>query len=61
MHKLAQSWFVLHENWHTALFVIYYFVVVDRIEIILLCKKLRAKLGFIGFLSIFWTFARKVA
>ena len=31
-HKVAQTWFVLHETWHTTLFGIYYFVEVVRIE-----------------------------
>ena len=31
-HKVAQTWFVLHENWHTTLFGIYYSVEVVRIE-----------------------------
>ena len=32
MHKVAQTWFVLHETWHTTLFGIYYSVEVVRIE-----------------------------
>ena len=47
--KVTQTWFILHETWHTELFVIYYCVVVDRIEIKVLCKKLRAKLDLLGF------------
>ena len=31
-HKVAQTWFVLHETWHTTLFRIYYCVEVVRIE-----------------------------
>ena len=31
-HKVDQTWFVLHETWHTTLFGIYYFVEVVRIE-----------------------------
>ena len=31
-HNVAQTCFVLHESWHTALFGIYYCVEVDRIE-----------------------------
>ena len=31
-HKVAQTWFVLHETWNTTLFGIYYFVEVVRIE-----------------------------
>ena len=31
-HKVAQIWFVLHETWHTTLFVRYYCVQVVRIE-----------------------------
>ena len=31
-HKIAQTWFVLHEIWHTTLFGIYYCVEVIRIE-----------------------------
>ena len=31
-HKVAQSLFVLRENWHSTQFVIYYYVVVVRIE-----------------------------
>ena len=30
-HKVAQTWFVLHETWHTTLFGIYYCVEVVRI------------------------------
>ena len=26
VHKIAQTWFVLHETWHTTLFGIYYCV-----------------------------------
>ena len=31
-YKVAQTWFVLHETWHTTLFGIYYCVEVVRIE-----------------------------
>ena len=31
-HKVAQTWFVLHETWHTKLFHIYHCVEVVRIE-----------------------------
>ena len=31
-HKVAQTWFVLHETWHRTLFGIYYCVEVVRIE-----------------------------
>ena len=31
-HIVAQTWFVLHETWHTTLFGIYYCVEVVRIE-----------------------------
>ena len=31
-HKVAQTWFVLHETWHTSLFGIYYYVEVIIIE-----------------------------
>ena len=31
-HKVAQTWFVLHETWHTTLFGIYYCVEVVRID-----------------------------
>ena len=31
-HKVAQSWFVFHENWHTTLFGTYYCVELVRIE-----------------------------
>ena len=30
--KVAQTWFLLHETWHTTLFGIYYFVEVFTIE-----------------------------
>ena len=30
--KVAQTWFVLHETWHTTLFAIYYFVEGVRIQ-----------------------------
>ena len=30
-HKVAQTWFVLQETWHTTLFCIYYIVEVVRI------------------------------
>ena len=30
--KVAQTWFVLHETWHTTLFGIYFFVEVIRNE-----------------------------
>ena len=43
-HKVAQTWFVLNETWHTTLFGVYYFVKMFMIEII--CLKLRAKLRF---------------
>ena len=43
-HKVAQTWFVLHESWQTTLFSIYYCVEVVRIvnhnhmlEIYVLC------------------------
>ena len=32
VHNVAQTWFVLHENWHTTLFRIYYVVEVVRME-----------------------------
>ena len=60
-HKVAKTWFVLHETWHTTLFGIYYFVEVVKIEIIVICYKLRVKLRFYGDLSVFGPFARKVA
>ena len=31
-HKVARTWFVLHDTWHTTLFGIYYFVEVVSIE-----------------------------
>ena len=31
-HKVAQTWFVLHETWNTTLFGIYYCIYVVRIE-----------------------------
>ena len=31
-HKVSQTWFVLHETWHTTLFGISYCVEVVRIE-----------------------------
>ena len=31
-HKVDQTWFVLHETWHTTRFRIYYCVEVVRIE-----------------------------
>ena len=31
-HKVAQTWFVLKETWHTTLFGIYYCVEMVRIE-----------------------------
>ena len=31
-NKVAQTWFVLHETWHTTLFGMYYCVEVVRIE-----------------------------
>ena len=31
-HKVAQTWFVLHETWHSTLFGIYYCVEVVKIE-----------------------------
>ena len=31
-NKVAQTWFVLHETWHTTVFGIYYCVEVVRIE-----------------------------
>ena len=31
-HKVAQTWFVLHETWYTILFGIYFLVEVVRIE-----------------------------
>ena len=31
-HKVAQTWFVLHETWQTTLFGIYYCVEVVKIE-----------------------------
>ena len=31
-HKVAQTWFVLHETWHTKLFHVYYCVEVVRIK-----------------------------
>ena len=31
-HKVARTWFILHETWHTILFGIYYCVEVIRIE-----------------------------
>ena len=32
VHKVVQTWVVLHETWHAKLFGIYYCVEVDRIE-----------------------------
>ena len=32
MHTIAQTWFDLHETWHTTLFRIYYDVEVVKIE-----------------------------
>ena len=32
VHKVAQTWFFLHETWHTILFGIYYCVEVVRNE-----------------------------
>ena len=31
-HKVAQTWFVLHENWHTIIFGIYYCVEMVKIQ-----------------------------
>ena len=31
-HKVATTWFVLHETWHTTVYGIYYCVEVFRIE-----------------------------
>ena len=43
-HKVAQTWFVLHETWEITLFGIYYCVEVVRVKIIVICLKLRVKL-----------------
>ena len=57
-HKVAQTWFILHETWQSTLFGICCCVQVVRIVI---CKKLWVKLRFYAFLSVFDTFAHKVA
>ena len=31
-HKVAQTWFILHETWHRTLFCVYYCFEVDRIK-----------------------------
>ena len=31
-HKEAQTWYILHETWHTTLFGIYYCVELVRIQ-----------------------------
>ena len=51
---------VLNETWHTTLFGIYYYFQIFKIEIIVICLKLRAKLRFKAFLSVFCTFLHKV-
>ena len=60
-HKVGQTWFVLHETWHTILLV--YIIVLKwlQLKIIVICQKLLVKLRFYRFLSVFGTFAYKVA
>ena len=59
-HKVAQTWFVLHETWHTTLFGIYYCIKMVKIKNHSHMLKLRVQYRFYWFLSIFGTFAHKV-
>ena len=48
-NKVAQTWLVLRETWHSTQFGIYYCVVVVRIADNSYMLQLRAKLRFYGF------------
>ena len=60
-HKVALTWFILHETWHRTLFGIYYFVEVVRFENHSHMLEIRVKLQFYAILSFFGTFGPKVA
>ena len=59
-HIVAQTWFVLHETWHTTLFGIYYCVEVVRIENHCRILEIMCYVSILRVLSFFGTFAYKV-
>ena len=60
-HKVAKTLFVLHETWHIHYLVYIILLKWVELKIIDICLKLRGKLRFEAFLSVFGTFAHNVA
>ena len=60
-HKVAQTWFVLHETCQTILLSIYYFVELFRIENHSHMLEITFYVAIFWLLSFFGTFAHKVA
>ena len=55
-HKVAQSWFVLHETWHTTLFGVYYCVEVVIIENLSHMLEITCLVAILCILMLFWHF-----
>ena len=55
-HKVAQTWFALHETWHTTIFVIYYWVEVVRIENNSPMIEITCFVAILRVLKLFWHF-----
>ena len=55
-HKVAQTWFVLYETWHTTLFGIYYCVEVVIIENHSHMLEFTFHVAILCFLKLFWHF-----
>ena len=60
-NQVQKTWFVWQETWHTTIFGICFLLKWLESKTIVICLKLRAKLHFKGFLSVFGTFSHKVA
>ena len=59
-HKVDQTWFVLHETWHTTLFSIYYFFELVKIENHSHMLEITCKLAILCVFNSFGTFPHKV-
>ena len=59
-HKVAQTWFYLHETWHKTLFCIYYCVrSVQNLKPQSYARNYVLSCDFKGFLSVFGNFSHK--
>ena len=55
-HKVAQTWFLLHETWHTTLFAIYYCIKMVKIENHSHMLKITCSVSILLVFKLFWIF-----